>query len=261
MDLPFLLRAGSYLGMLLTMLGFEWLAPYARAEQPKASRVFFHLSISVANTLVLYLLLTWLIYGAALYTSRQGVGLAHLLGLSGGWELLATVIAFDFWDYGMHWANHRIGFLWRFHKAHHSDMQVDVTTASRFHIGELLISGCVKCLMILLWGPSFWGLVLFDTLLTSASQFHHSNVNLPLRLQDALEKAIVTPRMHRCHHALHRNCFNTNYGSILSLWDRLARTYHWARVTLELEPIGLFRPRGPETMELKPFLLTPLHDK
>jgi sterol desaturase/sphingolipid hydroxylase (fatty acid hydroxylase superfamily) len=260
MDLPFLLRSATYLGIFLIMLACEWLAPYARSEQPRSLRVFFHVGISVANSVVLTLLLAWSIYACVAYTQQHAIGVVHWLGLTGGWELVATVIAFDCWDYWMHLANHKIGLLWRFHKAHHSDMEVDVTTASRFHIGELFISGCIKCLMIFAWGPSLWGLVVFEALLTGASQFHHSNVNIPIGLQDWLEKVVVTPRMHRCHHALHRNCFNTNFSSILSLWDRLARTYHWGRASQELAPIGLFKPRGAETMQLKAFLLTPLHD-
>ncbi len=258
MNLPYLLRTTSYLAFFLVMLGFERMAPFAPSEQSKSLRAFFHLGISIGNSLVVYLVLAWPLYAALSYTQKQGLGLAHWLGLSGGWELLATVIFFDCWDYWMHFANHKIGFLWRFHKAHHSDMEIDVTTASRFHCGELLLSGSVKCCMILVWGPSLWGLALFEMLLTGASQFHHSNLNIPLGLQDWLEELVVTPRMHRCHHALHRSCFNTNYSTILSIWDRLARTYHWSRKSEELAPIGLFTLRGPQTMQLKPFLLTPL---
>jgi sterol desaturase/sphingolipid hydroxylase (fatty acid hydroxylase superfamily) len=112
--------------------------------------------------------------------------------------------------------------------------------------------------MILLCGVSLWGLVAFEALLTAASQFHHSNVNLPQKFQDGLEKIIVTPRMHRCHHSLHQTCFNTNFATILSVWDRLFGTYHWARHINQLEPIGLFKPRGPVTMQVMPFLLTPI---
>ncbi|MCM2359983.1 MAG: sterol desaturase family protein, partial [Geobacteraceae bacterium] len=185
----------------------------------------------------------------------------RLLGLTGTAEIVATVIAFDFWDYWMHRANHVIPFLWRFHKAHHSDMEIDVTTSARFHPGELVISSSVKCLMILLWGPSLAGLVIFDTLLTFASQFHHSNLDLPRRVQDILERVTVTPRMHRCHHALHRNCFNTNFSTILSVWDRLAGSYHYAGERRELEEIGLRKPRGEVTMRLVPFLLTPVREQ
>jgi sterol desaturase/sphingolipid hydroxylase (fatty acid hydroxylase superfamily) len=254
----FVLRTGSYLAILLTMLFVEWRAPFVLSEQSKRHRVAFHMGLSLMNSLILALLLAGPTYALVLFTMEQGWGLGQWLGLSGWMEIACTVVAFDIWDYWMHLANHKVPILWRFHKAHHSDMEIDVTTASRFHVGELLISGISKCLMILLWGPSLWGLVIFEALLTSASEFHHSNINLPLRLQDVLERIVVTPRMHRCHHALHRSCFNTNYTAILSVWDRIFRSYHWARLLDELEPIGLFSPRGPSTMKLIPFLLTPV---
>lgn len=260
MNPPFFLRSSSYLAMLIAMLLFEWRAPFVGSQQKKSYRVMFHFGLAFMNSLILYLTLAGPTYAMVLYSQGHRWGLVHLLGLSGQIEILATVIALDFWDYWMHLANHKIGFLWRFHKAHHSDMEMDVTTASRFHIGEILISGGVKCLMIVIWGPSLWGLVAFEAILTGASQFHHSNVHIPLRFQDRLEKIIVTPRMHRCHHALHRKCFNTNFATIFSPWDRFFGTYHWARETHELEPIGLFKPRGPATMKLRALLLTPIKE-
>jgi len=260
MSLPLNIRALSYFAMFLVMLFIEWLAPYARSEQKKPFRVFFHLSLSIGNSILLYFIVNQPVFSSLSLVQDHQVGIRYLLGLSGGWEIVATVIAFDFWDYWMHLANHKIGFLWRFHKAHHSDMEIDVTTAARFHFGELILSGWAKCLMILFWGPSLWGLVAFDLSLNVASQFHHSNLNIPFKIQDGIEKMIVTPRMHRCHHALHRDCFNTNFAAILSLWDRLFRSYHWGRTPHEIELVGLVKPRGPETMGLKSFLLAPLSD-
>jgi sterol desaturase/sphingolipid hydroxylase (fatty acid hydroxylase superfamily) len=255
-----LVRPVSHLLMLVLMLFFEWFAPFLRSEQKKSYRFAFHFCMSIANTSLLYIILAWPIYTLMEFTQTHKLCFTALLGLSGLSEIVATVIAFDFWDYWMHLANHKISFLWRFHRAHHTDMEVDVTTALRFHIGELIISGAVKCAMIVVWGPSLWGLVIFDSLLTGASEFHHSNVNIPFRVQDLVEAIVVTPRMHRCHHALHHHCFNTNFSTILSIWDRLFRSYHWANLPAELEPIGLFRPRGPSTMQLKPFLLTPIKE-
>ena len=191
MTSPFLLRIASYVAVLTALLFCERVAPFAPPEQRKPFRVRFHVGISVANSLILYLLIWWPTFAALTYAQGHNMGLSRLLGLSGWREIVATVIFFDLWDYGMHLANHRIGLLWCFHKAHHSDMEIDVTTASRFHIGELIISGCVKCLVILVWGPSIWGLVAFDTLLTTFSQFHHSNVGIPLGIQDTLERVIV----------------------------------------------------------------------
>jgi sterol desaturase/sphingolipid hydroxylase (fatty acid hydroxylase superfamily) len=261
MSVPLLVRTVSYLAIFFILLFFEWLAPYAGSEQKKPFRVFFHLSLSIGNSILLYFILNQPIVASLSFVQHYRWGVAPLLGLQGGWEIFATVIAFDFWDYWMHLANHKIGFLWRFHKAHHSDMEIDVTTAARFHLGELMFSGISKCFMILFWGPSLWGLVAFDLSLNVAAQFHHSNFNIPLEIQDGIEKMIVTPRMHRCHHALHRDCFNTNLAAILSLWDRLFKSYHWARDRKELDLVGLSRPRGPETMKVRPFLLTPFVGK
>lgn len=257
MSLPFLMRVISFLGLFVTMLFFEWRFSFIKSEQKKPFRVVFHLGLSLMNSGILYFTLAGLIYAAVVYTQKHNVGIAHLLGLSGGVEIFVTVIALDFWNYWMHLVNHKIRFLWRFHKAHHSDMEVDVTTASRFHLGELFISGGIKCLMIVIWGPSLWGLVVFEALLTGFSQFHHGNVNIPLKLQDQIEKFIVTPRMHRCHHSLHQNCFNTNFATILSIWDRLFKSYHWAKEAQDLGPIGVYSPRGAVTMRLIPFLMTP----
>ncbi len=258
MNIPLLFRAASFLTGFAALLLIEGAIPYARSEQKKSFRVLFHLSISMANSIILYLILTRPILSALALTESRNMGLARSLGLSGWGEIAATVMIFDFWVYWMHRVNHRVPFLWRFHKAHHSDMEIDVTTSARFHPGELIISNGVKCLVILAWGPSLAGLVAFDILLTAFSQFHHSNLDIPRPLLDPLERIIVTPRMHRCHHALHKNCFNTNFATILSVWDRIGRSYHLAGDRREMERIGLSNPRGPVTMQLVPFLLTPV---
>ncbi|HEY6007696.1 MAG TPA: sterol desaturase family protein, partial [Geobacteraceae bacterium] len=248
MNASLLLRTTIFLANFAALLLGERFAPYARPQQRKSFRVLFHLGIIVANSIILYLIISRPVFALLSLTDDRGLGLARVLGLDGWSEIVATLIVFDYWDYWMHRANHRLPFLWRFHKAHHSDMEIDVTTSARFHIGELLISNAVKCLVILLWGPSLAGLVTFDILLTACSQFHHSNLDLPAAVQDPLEGILVTPRMHRCHHALHESCWNTNFASILPLWDRLGRSYHLAKEPLELAQIGLPAPRGPVTM-------------
>ncbi|HVN23965.1 MAG TPA: sterol desaturase family protein [Syntrophorhabdales bacterium] len=257
-SLPFFIRATAFFTLFFGLLLIEQIAPYAPTAQKKSFRVIFHLGLNITNSVILYLVMTWPTVGALVYSQHHALSIASLLGLGGWTEIVATVILLDIWDYWMHRAFHKVPFMWRFHRAHHSDMELDVTTAARFHIGELILSGCSKCLMILFWGPSLWGLVAFDLLLNSASLFHHSNVAIPMRFQDRLERLIVTPRMHRCHHALYRACFNTNFSTILSFWDRIFASYRWSRDKAELEVMGLSGPRGDVTMKIKPFLLTPL---
>ena len=257
---PFMLRIYCYFAVLAGLLLGERFAPFAAPKQRKSYRVLFHVGLSIANSIVLYLLVARPLLSAVALGETNHWSLSRLLGLGGWRELVATVLVFDIWDYWMHRLNHRIPLLWRFHMAHHSDMEIDVTTASRFHVGELIISASAKGLVILLWGPSLTGLVLFDALLTACSQFHHSNLAIPFPFQDVLERVVVTPRMHRCHHALHRECYISNYSSILSVWDRLFKSYHLSRDPAETARIGLARPRGKATMQLAPFLLTPFRE-
>ena len=255
---PFTARIIIYFSVFGILLFLEGHYPYRISDQKKSFRIAFNLGLGIANSLVLYTMITQPLFYVLSFTQSHETGLAHFLGLNGWIEIALTVIAFDLWDYWMHRANHRIGFLWRFHRAHHSDMEIDVTTSARFHIGELILSGISKGLMVLFWGPSLWGLVSFDILLNGASQFHHSNLGILFNIQDKIEKIIVTPRMHRCHHALHPDCYDTNFSAILSLWDKIFGSYHWARIASDLAQVGLWRPSGPETMKLKPFLITPL---
>jgi sterol desaturase/sphingolipid hydroxylase (fatty acid hydroxylase superfamily) len=255
---PFAARTAAYFSGFVILLFLEAFFPFRSSDQKKSYRISFHLGLTIANSIVLYLILTQPIFYAVSFAKGSGMGFTRLSGLGGWSEIVLTVIAFDLWDYWMHRANHRLNFLWRFHRAHHSDMEIDVTTAARFHIGDLIFSGISKGLMIFFWGPSLLGLVTFDILLNLASQFHHSNLGIPFRIQDGIEKLVVTPRMHHCHHALHPDCCDTNFSTILSFWDRFFGSYHWAREGSELAEIGLWRPRGPETMKLKPFLMTPL---
>lgn len=98
------------------------------------------------------------------------------------WHALAVVLALDFWTYWWHRLNHRLPFLWRFHRAHHSDMQMDVTTASRFHVGKILFSNILRIPLILLLGIHLWEIVLYEIALITVIQFHHANIGLPSRL-------------------------------------------------------------------------------
>jgi len=254
---PFVARSLTHLSLFLSMLVLESRYPFARSGQKKSFRIVFHAGISILNSLVLFLVLSSPLYATVRFTQTHAFGVAPAWGFHGWAGAVATLMVFDFWDYWMHRANHRIGLLWRFHKAHHTDMEIDVTTASRFHIGELLITNSMKGVLIFLWGPSLAGIVTFEICLTAASQFHHSNLNIPFSAQDRLERVMVTPKMHRCHHVYEGRCQTSNYATIFSVWDRLFGTYHRAEHLTELEPVGVSAPRGPETMKLIPLLLTP----
>ena len=214
-----------FLGGLLLFLGIETLAPKRPWRESRFKRLIFHGGIAALNTILIRLLiyvplLLWIVY-----VEQQGWGISRWLGLTGWLELLATLVVLDLFDYFWHRANHRVIFLWRFHKAHHADTAMDVTTALRFHPGELTISALAKAIWIAIWGPTAIAWFLFEAMVSLCAQFHHSNVDFPDRVEGAISALIVTPRFHASHHAVDRQYGDANFSTIFSLWDRLLHTY------------------------------------
>jgi sterol desaturase/sphingolipid hydroxylase (fatty acid hydroxylase superfamily) len=129
-------------------------------------------------------------------------------------------LSFYYW----HLVNHRVALLWRFHNVHHIDPDLDVSTALRFHFGELAFSAGFRIVQILLIGISAWVYVAYELFFQANTLFHHSNVRLPIRLERTLNRVLVTPRMHGIHHSHVQRETNSNYGVVFPWWDRLHRT-------------------------------------
>jgi len=127
--------------------------------------------------------------------------------------------------YIQHVASHHIPILWKLHKVHHADRDIDVTTGIRFHPLEAILSMIYKCLVILLLGPVALSVIIFEIVLNASAMFNHSNLRLPKKLDAVLRILVVTPDSHRVHHSVHASETNSNYGFFLSIWDRLGRTY------------------------------------
>jgi sterol desaturase/sphingolipid hydroxylase (fatty acid hydroxylase superfamily) len=130
------------------------------------------------------------------------------------------LVLLDCWMYFWHWANHVIPFLWRFHRTHHSDWHMNVTTATRFHLGEHVISTALKLGLIPLLGLEVWHLLVYDTLVIAVTQFHHADISMG-RWDHWLRLVVVTPDMHKVHHSDRYRETNSNYSTVLSIWDRL----------------------------------------
>lgn len=159
---------------------------------------------------------------AALARGRTGIIPSLLLPapLKGLLSFLLMDLTFYWW----HRANHRIGFLWRFHNVHHLDPDLDVSTALRFHGGELLFSSGFRVLQIALAAPTPALYLLYEACFQMGTMFHHSNLRLPERLERIVNLAVVTPRMHGIHHSFVREETNSDYGTIFTFWDRLHGT-------------------------------------
>lgn len=131
------------------------------------------------------------------------------------------LLLLDLWIYWWHRANHRIPFLWRFHEVHHLDEMLDTTSALRFHFGEVILSALVRALVIFVLDMPLYSVIAFETLTLMSALFHHSNLKLPAAVERVLSWIIVTPSIHWVHHHARQQDTDSNYSTVLSVWDRL----------------------------------------
>jgi sterol desaturase/sphingolipid hydroxylase (fatty acid hydroxylase superfamily) len=127
--------------------------------------------------------------------------------------------------YFVHWAEHRVKWMWRFHLVHHTDPNVDTTSANRHHPGESVFRFAFTCLGVIVAGAPIYLIFLYQSLSAALSQFNHANIQFPKAVENILRWVIVTPRMHRVHHHYVLPYTDTNYGNIFSFWDRIFGTY------------------------------------
>ena len=135
--------------------------------------------------------------------------------------LLLDLLLLDLWIYWWHRASHRIGFLWRFHRVHHLDQWLDVTSAVRFHFGEVILSALFRAVVIFCFALPLTSVIVFETLVLIITAFHHSNIRLPKPLERILSLLVITPSIHWVHHHVAQPDTDSNYGTIFSFWDRL----------------------------------------
>ncbi|MEQ1652489.1 MAG: sterol desaturase family protein, partial [Hyphomicrobium sp.] len=155
----------------------------------------------------------------------HGIGVLNWIAWPSWLETLIAVVVLDFAIWVQHVTTHKVPVLWRLHQVHHADVDIDVTTAIRFHPIEIGLSILWKIVCVLALGASVWAVLLFEILLNACAMFSHANIRLPAALDGVLRVFVVTPDMHRVHHSVLRHEHNSNYGFNLSVWDRLFSTY------------------------------------
>ncbi|WP_085901588.1 sterol desaturase family protein [Kiloniella majae] len=154
---------------------------------------------------------------------------AHIVGwrpefLSGSAGLIFDLILLDCLIYWWHRLNHELPFLWRFHEIHHLDMNLDTTSALRFHFGEVLLSAFMRVFVVIIFDITLISIIIFEVILLISTLFHHSNVRLPDQFEKALSLVIITPAIHWIHHHALRNDTDSNYGTVFSFWDKIFRS-------------------------------------
>ncbi len=149
-------------------------------------------------------------------------------------NLIVQLLILDLWTYALHRAYHRVPLMWRLHAPHHFDAHLDVSSAVRFHLGEIIWSSLLRLIPLLAFGIPPEANILFGVILTGSAMFHHSNLRLPPRLERVLSWVIVTPSIHRIHHHAARCDTDSNYAAVLSIWDHLFRSVSAMRATPEM---------------------------
>ncbi|MEP7252272.1 MAG: sterol desaturase family protein [Ginsengibacter sp.] len=208
-----------------------WILFFIESKFELRKRVQNKWQRSVVNSIVSipsFILLRFMFLPAMIWLSiqneRMHFGLNYLYDLPLWAEALIGIFIFDYTNYLWHILNHRIPFLWRFHLVHHTDLDLDLSTATRFHFGEMIGSVFFRGAFVFLSGASPLIVIIYEIIFETATMFHHSNTNLPIRFEKALNKVIVTPRMHGIHHSIIKNEADSNYSVIFSFWDRLHDT-------------------------------------
>jgi sterol desaturase/sphingolipid hydroxylase (fatty acid hydroxylase superfamily) len=229
--------------------------PYFEGHNERRTRHFVrNVAIALLNVLGISLLFAPLWSQAA----SAEFGLLHRFPMPIWWHALLALLLLDGWTYVWHRANHEMAFFWRFHRMHHSDPWMDVTTARRFHPGEILFSSILRLPLIFLLGIHLWELLLYGSLMGFVVDFHHANIALPARADRWLRTLIVTPAMHKVHHSDIQAETNSNYTSLLSVWDRLFGTFR-LRHDLAAIRIGLEDWNDPAHQTLKGLIRTPFY--
>jgi sterol desaturase/sphingolipid hydroxylase (fatty acid hydroxylase superfamily) len=218
-------RVALSLGVLASLVLLERKRPLRRERESKLRRDGRNLAVAALGALTVHLLEAPAVQPLARSVEKRKFGLLKQLSLPRPLEIISAVLLMDYTLYLWHVLTHRVPFLWRFHAVHHVDLDLDASTALRFHFGELAISVPYRAAQVVLIGVDNEALSYWQMFLSLSILFHHSNVRLPRRLESALSWFLVTPRMHGIHHSNESAEANTNWSSGLACWDRIHRTF------------------------------------
>jgi sterol desaturase/sphingolipid hydroxylase (fatty acid hydroxylase superfamily) len=243
-------------GALVLFLVLELLSPYRLSSVSKWKRWVNNLALTLFNSILLQLIFSSAIVTTAVYVQTHKQGILSMLEAPPWLKILITIAFMDFMLYVWHLLNHEVPLLWRFHRVHHSDLNMDVSTATRFHVGELAISAIIKICIVFFLGASYAGVLIFESAVVLCTQFHHSSLKVPKWFETAWWIFFVPPSMHRIHHSVIIKERNTNYGAIFSIWDRILGTL-LNNVDQKRIRIGVGAYTMPDKLSLHQLLIMP----
>lgn len=223
-----ILRLTFFLSILIILIMAEILFPKKKRIHNRKDRWITNGLITLINTAsvnIVHIAIPLIAIVAAIDVSNGKMGLFNIINFPIWIEIILTVIILDFIIWGQHLLSHKIPFVWRFHRMHHTDRDLDVTTAVRFHPFEIIFSMFIKITSIYILGASAIAVIIFEIMLNGMAMFNHANLRIPFRIENILRKFIVTPNLHRIHHSIYIDEHNKNFGFSLSIWDKIFKCY------------------------------------
>lgn len=220
--IPFFSKAIAF---VLIWFFETWRPMFAAQLKGRYQHALRNILMALFNVLLLGLFVKTITTRVCAWADLHQLGLLHQIDFPNFFESVLALLLIDGWMYLWHRLNHKTSFLWRFHRMHHTDTALDVTSASRFHPGELFFSALLRTCLIPVFGLAVLHIVLYEFVLMPVILFCHSNVAIPEKWDRPLRALIVTPRMHWVHHSDFEKETDSNYSSIFSFWDRLAKTF------------------------------------
>jgi sterol desaturase/sphingolipid hydroxylase (fatty acid hydroxylase superfamily) len=239
-------KAALVASWVAALLWLEGRRPLRRRIEPRARRDVRNLAFASLSGATIRVFERPVVLRLARLVERRRLGLLKLVRLPRALELALAVVLLDYTLYVWHVLTHRVPLLWRFHGVHHADLDLSATTAVRFHFGEMILSVPWRAAQVLVLGASPRALETWQLLTFLAILFHHSDVELPLDLEERLARLVVTPRLHGIHHSTERSETDSNWGTIFTWPDHLHGT---ARFDVPQEQVVIGSPDAPEEID------------
>jgi sterol desaturase/sphingolipid hydroxylase (fatty acid hydroxylase superfamily) len=253
------IRIGAFLVAFIAVALWEVLAPRGLLTRPRGVRWKHNIALLAVDVLVLRVVAPGAAIGLAVVAQSREWGLLNILHAPAWIAFPVGLLILDLAIYLQHVAFHTVGPLWRLHRVHHADRDVDVTTGTRFHPLEILISTAIKCAVVSAVGVPVLAVLAFEVLLNAAAMFNHANASIPTKLERWLRYVVVTPDMHRIHHSIKPNERDRNFGFNLPWWDYLFRTHRrlprisQSSLIVGVEGLGAVEEQRLDRMLLQPF--------
>ena len=233
--IPSTFRAGILVGGIFLFWVIEGVFPLFQFGYRKVRHAAIN-SVLTGFFVIIGLLFASVLLSASNWVTENNVGILNWVMLPIWLQIVIGVMLLDFFGaYLVHWVEHKVKFMWKFHLVHHSDTTVDVTTGLRHHPGEAIFRMVFTIMGVIVVGAPIWIVFFYQTMSVAFTHFNHANIKLPKRLDHTLSFVFVTPDMHKVHHHYTQPLTDTNYGNIFAIWDRVFGTFAQVEHTKELK--------------------------